>query len=500
MVRVTLFVRLVLALVALLGASVLLSYVHVPSWPATSSSDADDADAESLITSMQPIRRQQHGALLRSTLDSDSDSSDQENSSTSSSTKTPPPPRLSSEDADLLGAVRVAALQLRVYVYEPPLSISSKGETDACLHDPHRKHFWPEQTLPAYFANSTLRTRDPDSADIFLLPHNLVGLAVCHKDLDAVKRYFVPLLKWVHEQPSYARNNGRDHAIVYTYDNGAFCDQGLITQPVQALLSSFIMIGNYGVQGMPNCFNVDKDIVIPQWHDFSPVPSVDFDVLETRPIETYFKGQIVPGRKCSVHAREYLQNVSTVVNDTQRYSFQTGSMEQAYFGLAPAVRDEIHPILIFYLPQGHACWSLRFYDAIFAGSIPIIVADNVVEPFERFLRWREFAVKIQTAEIPPPRNTDQPWFFDTISQHVRAFHLLVSDADPATPADLQRDYIVRKRKAGHQVQPWFTWDKSTLHSAFGLLILELWCRTDKGARSSEYCKLDSSTMSNQSFW
>jgi hypothetical protein len=57
---------------------------------------------------------------------------------------------------------------------------------------------------------------------------------------------------------------------------------------------------------------------------------------------------------------------------------------QAYFALCPA---------------GWACWSRRLYDAIFAAAVPVVVADPVAEPFERFLDWRGFAVGLGADEV-----------------------------------------------------------------------------------------------------
>ncbi|CAF4888756.1 unnamed protein product [Rotaria socialis] len=50
-------------------------------------------------------------------------------------------------------------------------------------------------------------------------------------------------------------------------------------------------------------------------------------------------------------------------------------------------------------PETFRPWSYRIYEAIQLGVIPVILADNVVLPFERFISWQSFSVKINVSNL-----------------------------------------------------------------------------------------------------
>ena len=50
-------------------------------------------------------------------------------------------------------------------------------------------------------------------------------------------------------------------------------------------------------------------------------------------------------------------------------------------------------------PEGFLPWSPRLYEALQLGAVPVILADNVVLPFERFVDWKSFSAKINVTDI-----------------------------------------------------------------------------------------------------
>jgi hypothetical protein len=50
-------------------------------------------------------------------------------------------------------------------------------------------------------------------------------------------------------------------------------------------------------------------------------------------------------------------------------------------------------------PEGFLPWSPRLYESIQIGAIPVILADNIVLPFERFIDWRSLSAKINVSHI-----------------------------------------------------------------------------------------------------
>lgn len=49
-------------------------------------------------------------------------------------------------------------------------------------------------------------------------------------------------------------------------------------------------------------------------------------------------------------------------------------------------------------PRGWSPWTLRAYQGMMAGCIPVILADEIEFPYENVLDWRNLTVKIPESE------------------------------------------------------------------------------------------------------
>ena len=50
-------------------------------------------------------------------------------------------------------------------------------------------------------------------------------------------------------------------------------------------------------------------------------------------------------------------------------------------------------------PEGFSPWSPRLYESICFGAIPLIIAEIIVLPFERFIDWRSFSTKFHANNV-----------------------------------------------------------------------------------------------------
>ena len=50
-------------------------------------------------------------------------------------------------------------------------------------------------------------------------------------------------------------------------------------------------------------------------------------------------------------------------------------------------------------PRGFAVWSQRLYEAILYGCIPVIIADEMRLPYDQFLDWTKFSVKVHEQSV-----------------------------------------------------------------------------------------------------
>ncbi|CAE7896464.1 unnamed protein product [Symbiodinium sp. KB8] len=54
-----------------------------------------------------------------------------------------------------------------------------------------------------------------------------------------------------------------------------------------------------------------------------------------------------------------------------------------------------------FVPRGKSGWSLRFFEVLFAGCIPVMISDKWELPFEDFLDVTRFVIKWPSTQIGP---------------------------------------------------------------------------------------------------
>ena len=121
-----------------------------------------------------------------------------------------------------------------------------------------------------------------------------------------------------------------------------------------------------------------------------------YEYLHQRAVETYkpfyFRGQYnIPGIYCSKGIRKFLYEYCSSSNDNSNSSNNNpndtgiGSFAKCYFLSNHNKHDNPNIKMsnaVFGLsPAGLGCWSTRLYDSFFQVTIPVILADNMVLPF-----------------------------------------------------------------------------------------------------------------------
>lgn len=486
----------------------------------------------------------------------------------------------SSEDLfALMGSVES---NFKVFVYSIPQSAKRCNLSKGGFSLPSfRKMFGIEQLIPQYFrSNGMLRTENPHEANAFIIEHDWLCLRIGNgydypkldyrtqlewqnqfADINAMDRnskhhdkkhmfngdsigkfHLEPIMKAVvNDFPFFNRSGGADHFIVYGLDNGPFCAGGHSMPwsphvfPIMKLLENVSIIGNNGynhgetkwsvhfetnhAEFMKNnfraCYRTGLDITVPQIHEFTQMESL---VGSKREFDVFFQGGMSSnGYECSPGVRENLDKLFQSLQsqhhtaESPLISWQSGSMESAFFALCPA---------------GNACWSMRLYDALFKNTIPVILADGIVEPFERFLDWRQFTVKYKT-DMKNETRLDLSHLFDDLHTESAEWRAAIdrgerSDSDRST-------LIYRKLTAVREVAPWLSFDlpandtqeykacfeKSTsrisagdstksftscrLKNSFRLLTLEMWCRVTAVGAAHPVCQNSASSIADETY-
>lgn len=70
-----------------------------------------------------------------------------------------------------------------------------------------------------------------------------------------------------------------------------------------------------------------------------------------------------------------------------------------YEGPSKDYLQEVRDSIFCLCPRGFAPWSRRFFDSVALGCIPVVIADNIELPFEEFIDYRKFTVKVMESDI-----------------------------------------------------------------------------------------------------
>lgn len=81
-----------------------------------------------------------------------------------------------------------------------------------------------------------------------------------------------------------------------------------------------------------------------------------------------------------------------------RHAFANSSRIRVLDGVSPDYIGEMERSVFCVAPLGYATWSIRTFEALAAGCIPVVVADNTLLPFEAFIDWSKIVVRVREAD------------------------------------------------------------------------------------------------------
>ena len=321
----------------------------------------------------------------------------------------------------------------------------------------------------------------------------------------------------INNYPYYNRSQGRDHILIFLLDNGPFCGSGHI-QPymevvhhILTLMKNCIIVGNNGFNGQNrllihsdtrvskpephekiSCHRTGQDIVIPQPINTEYVLNPTY--AKNRKAVTFFSGSTTNGMDCSPNIRRKLDLFHNHLFSSDPgmesvHLWRTGSPSNSIFALCPA---------------GNACWSARLYHALAHGTIPVILADPIILPFERFINWSSFSVKYITNPNPHEdeiSNETYGYVPPTLNQSLITLTPLFNQLRYIASQHNRSDFIKNKQENIKTINPWLTFhsNSSEKRSAYSLLVAELWCKTKKGSHHRA-CRRTVSTVAYKSYF
>jgi hypothetical protein len=301
---------------------------------------------------------------------------------------TPCNPSNSAHDIPCSGA---SSVMVHVYALPPEFEKEITSEYRQC-----EKSQWAfEVHLPRMFRRLP-KMKSPDNADFYLVPfpvkcyNNFVALY----DKSLVDKHFTKLIHWLNvTHPWFQKSGGGDHIFIFPSGQGS-----AIFPSSERYTKNSIYILAEGDRSRMNS-NAFKDVIVP---GFSQVSMVEKISSQDRELLAVFRGQNFMHVSSFNGTRSRVESaLRTALIEVLQSSDGVIATNKRIWG--KAYENEVRRAKFLLCPRGITPWTRRVFDAILMGAVPVIISDDVQFPFEAFLDWSLFTVKISEARAIEPR-------------------------------------------------------------------------------------------------
>ncbi|CEM14625.1 unnamed protein product [Vitrella brassicaformis CCMP3155] len=278
---------------------------------------------------------------------------------------------------------------LRVYVYgrEVDELLQLTGGHSYCS----RGQWGADVLLAELLRISHVRTDDPAKADFFFVP--AFGICLFEGNVFRVSQLDGIYRQLILKLPYFNQTNGRDHVFSFSsgLSAGVFPTWRQCMPEAIKLTPETELFNDMPFQTQPH-YGVWQDIVIPGHLPWSEVLSL---VGASKPVEKrttlgVFMGRVDPSRGPhkqgdGIDSRQLLvelgrQNLTGLrIDDTQ------APVAEHYRAMGDS--------RFCFVPRGKSGWSLRFFEALFAGCVPVLLSDKWELPFEELFDVTKFVIK-----------------------------------------------------------------------------------------------------------
>eukprot|EP00897_Mesotaenium_endlicherianum_P004284 jgi/Mesen1/3884/ME000208S02901 len=292
------------------------------------------------------------------------------------------------------GPKRVKGERPRIFVYELPPHLNAWLGMHVLPQDRPEPLIFLERLL-----HSKHRTTNPAKADFFFVPAWIRWHSLRQQYVERVVAY-------IREQwPFWDALHGRRHIWITPDDWGA-CEELRERNPAFAN-STVLTTWGYkrnAQQGEANpCFMDGQDVAIPSFVSSHALPSSPF----VNPVRA--GGQTAPPRNTLFYFSGYPGQTG---GDNERYSF--GARQQLFSlfkdrkdlgfvvkeGPEYGFEEDMKKAVFCFAPCGSG-FSPRAIMSVLLGCIPVVVQENVVQPYDgELLDWKDLGLVLSNADLP----------------------------------------------------------------------------------------------------
>ncbi|KAK3246566.1 Glycerol kinase [Cymbomonas tetramitiformis] len=287
----------------------------------------------------------------------------------------------------------------RVYVYDDVVSTLNADlqGRDSC----YTPYTAAEMVIPDLVSRSSIYTTDGELADYYIVPVQCECYMTTkiQKGVDfsraaaALNKAFQTTLDIVQSRyPYWTRTEGRDHIFIFPSERGA---QILSDYNMQRIKKSIFLTGT--ISRSNTRFNPWKDIVIP------PARGPWTSAKEALPALLHAADPMAPSRTTMLHFRGILPGHhdlnpwgirETLAKNLRREEQVVFEEPTEKCGRNCTRREMLQARFCLCPTGGVEGWSLRIFDAVMLGCVPVLVADDVELPYEAGIDYSRFSVKI----------------------------------------------------------------------------------------------------------
>ncbi|CAJ1433023.1 unnamed protein product [Effrenium voratum] len=278
---------------------------------------------------------------------------------------------------------------LRVYVYGEEVEVLGKLTRSPAFC--HYRQWGMDVGFHDFFRSSPLRTFRPEEADYFLVPsyaccHQVAGMA----EFDELDADFTQAVK---ELPYFQRSGGRDHIFSLHYIDLFPSWRKRI--PRSVFLTPETEVGfersleEFGLdQNRFPPFNPLKDVVVPPYLNLRDVLGFQrhAKAVAARGLVASFAGKLWSD---VAEAAEVRGKVAALAS-------APGFGIHSFASIKDMLNSEQMQRLMgdsrfCLVPRGRAAWSVRFFEALWAGCVPVLLSDHYQPAFDQLFdtthRW-----------------------------------------------------------------------------------------------------------------
>jgi len=271
------------------------------------------------------------------------------------------------------------SLNKKIYTYPLPREFSTNDRLD--LHLVYQTY-----SAVANYLQNISPTNDPSQADLFFVPINLHGYQIKNKDPSKLFKY----LKYLGKK--------RNHLIIAT---GDFPNRGNGDKYGQAYVKTYQWLDKFILLALESSNDLipNVDIGIIPLNTLSDKPFFNQNV---RKYLYSFLGTIEHRFLPANHVRSKLTTIDSGRDDVfigdKLNSLVKSDLSKQYQSMDDyelVARNSIFTLC----PKGYGSWTYRFYQAINWGSIPVLLSDDYILPFQQYISYDQFTIRIPEHDI-----------------------------------------------------------------------------------------------------